>query len=187
MIEFAESPVVLSAAREGLDLVLRVDTNLWNMDVSRTDSVRVLSIHHAHLADRDEPSTWVGHHVELNEYTEGDVHVVELYINYAVDYVEVRSQGTSQDVAPYSLDDLAAKLRALAGVAGQYATQAAEAEREIQRVRREIGARVRRELDVGERKRQFFATSHPDRARAIESELKFLRDLNEKLERGSAT
>jgi hypothetical protein len=187
MIDFAESPVVLSVVRSDADLVLRIDANLWDLDLSRTDSVRVLTIHEARLAATEDPATWVGHHIETNEYTEDGVHLVEVYINFAVDYVEVTCPRTSELRSAYSRDDLAAKLAAIANVARQYASEAAESERELQRVRREIGGRLRRELDVGERKREFFAASQPQRAQAIESELRLLRDLSDKLEPGSAT
>jgi hypothetical protein len=187
MTDFAEAPVVLSATRNGSDLVLRIDSNLWNTDVSGSEAVRVVTIQDAQVEDGEDPAAWVGHHLSIHEFADAGSHLLELYVNYAADYVEVRCRATTSTAAPYSSDDLHVKLQTITEVARQYAAQAAEAERELQRIHREIGATLRRELDVGERKRDFFATSRPQRAQAIESELKLLKILSEKLERGPVT
>jgi hypothetical protein len=187
MTDFVETPVVLSATWSDSDLVLRIDSNLWNIDVSGSDAVRVVTIEDAQLEDGEDPAAWVGHHLSFHEYTDGGSQMLELYVNYAADYLEVTCRATTSTTAPYSPDDLRVKLETIAQVAKQYAAQAAETERELQRIHREIGATLRRELDVGERKRDFFATSQPQRAQAIESELKLLRNLREKLERGPVT
>jgi hypothetical protein len=187
MTDFAEATTILAAGRIGSDLVLRIDSNLWSADITGASQVRVLTLHQAAIEDSENPATWVGHHVYVNEYGDGGEQVVELYINYAVDYVEVRCRGTSEVSASYSTDDLAAKLATISDVAKQYAKQSAKTEQELQRVRREVGEKIRREIDVGDRKRQFFAITRPDRARAIEFELKFLRELAAVLEPGAAT
>src|SRR5687768_12179753 len=112
MIEFAESPVVLAVRQRGGELVLRIDSNLWNLELDRSDAVRIVTLHAAQVSTGEDPATWVGHDISLHTNAEDDRSVAEIYINYAVDYIEVACSAVSEERAPYSAEDIASKLAA---------------------------------------------------------------------------
>lgn len=183
MSPFEATPIVLGVQRHPGVLAIRIDRNLFSSELSRPDAVQVVSFEGADFTGATD--SWIGRHIELEDFREAASVRVVLYIDYFDDAIELNCSDLRESMSPYSSDDLTTKVVALARLATEYSDAWDQVSRELRDLRNVLGTELDKEIDRSLRKASFFATSHSERADALESHVGFLRTIRSRLEPGA--
>ena len=180
MSPFEATPVTLAAHLDKGVLTLRIDQNVFSSELDASAAVRVVSFEACDFDGQVEG--WVGKHIEFEEFDDDGSTRVQLYSDYAADYVEFRCSSVRDSTAEFTKEDLATKVATLARVASDYSESWDRVSRELHDLRHVLGKEIDREIDRDQRKAGFFAKSHAERTKALESQINFLRQLRSRLD-----